>query len=153
MISVTKIFRFEMGHAIDEYDGMCKFIHGHSYVLHVTISAQEKVKEPLPAPGFVIDFKELKKIVSDRVISKLDHALVLSEQYLKKHPSTDGTNQNLIIWPYEPSAENILYFIRQELQQALSNSFMLIRLKLWETSDSFAEWEQRHSDSREGTNT
>lgn len=144
MISVTKIFRFEMGHAIDEYEGMCKFIHGHSYVLHVTVSALEKKKEPLPAPGFVIDFKELKKIVNEKIISKLDHALVLSEQYVKKHPSNGGTNQNLIIWPYEPSAENILYFIRQELQQSLSDNFSLVRLKLWETSDSFAEWENSH---------
>lgn len=149
MISVTKIFRFEMGHAIDEYDGMCKYIHGHSYVLHVSICAGKKSSEPLPPPGFVIDFKELKKIVSDKVVSKLDHALVLSEQYLKKHPSNGGSNQNLIIWPYEPSAENILYFIRQELQQALSENFILTRLKLWETSDSFAEWEYQPSHSRE----
>ncbi|MBS1745683.1 MAG: 6-carboxytetrahydropterin synthase [Bacteroidetes bacterium] len=143
MISVTKIFRFEMGHAIDEYDGMCKYIHGHSYVLHVTVGAIEKNESHLPPPGFVIDFKDLKRIVNEKIIQRLDHALVLSEQYLKKHAYNSGDGQNLITWPYEPSAENILFFIRHELQDSLSNNYHLIRLRLWETSDSFAEWENK----------
>lgn len=145
MLSVTKIFRFEMGHAIHNYNGMCKFIHGHSYVLHVTVSARQKNDLPLPPPGFVIDFKELKAIVNERIIHKLDHALVLSEDYLNNHPQTPSKEQNLITWQYEPSAENILFFIRQELQNSLSASHRLIRLKLWETSESFAEWESEDS--------
>ena len=142
MISVTKIFRFEMGHAIDGYEGMCKYIHGHSYVLHVTVSTEPQQPEPIAAPGFVIDFKELKRIVQDKVISKLDHSLVLSTNYLRKHPNA-GAGQNLITWSYEPSAENILYYIREELMQSLPPSYRIVRLRLWETADSFAEWENR----------
>ncbi|MBS1920331.1 MAG: 6-carboxytetrahydropterin synthase [Bacteroidetes bacterium] len=140
MISVTKIFRFEMGHAIDEYDGMCKYIHGHSYVLHVTVSTETKNSDPIIPPGFIIDFKELKSIVQDKIIHRLDHALVLSEQYVKKHPKNVGEGQNLLIWPYEPSAENILFFVQQELQNSFPGNYKLVSLKLWETSDSFAEW-------------
>jgi 6-pyruvoyltetrahydropterin/6-carboxytetrahydropterin synthase len=142
MIAVTKIFRFEMGHAISCYEGMCKYIHGHSYVLHVTVAAKNSSDEPLPAPGFVIDFKELKKIVNEKVINKLDHSLVLSENYIKEHPNA-GMGQNFMLWPYEPSAENILYFIRTEVQDALSEHYHVVRLRLWETADSFAEWENR----------
>lgn len=130
-----------MGHAIDGYEGMCKYIHGHSYVLHVTVRARRQNDEVLPTPGFVIDFKELKKIVNEKVIKRLDHSLVLSESYLKKHPEA-GKGQNLMIWPYEPSAENILYFIKNELEDTFPEKYLISRLRLWETSDSFAEWEK-----------
>lgn len=147
MISVTKIFRFEMGHAINDYDGMCRYIHGHSYVLHVTVGAKSENAVPLLPPGFVIDFKELKKIVGENIVNKLDHALVLSENYLKKHPKTPTDGQNLLIWPYEPSAENILFFIQHELLKSLSKKYKLIKLRLWETAESFAEWDNSFPDS------
>lgn len=140
MITVTKIFRFEMGHAIDGYEGMCKYIHGHSYVLHVTVTTTGAGDKPLPSPGFIIDFKELKKIVNGNLVAKLDHSLILSEQYVAKHPDI-MQEQNLMVLPYEPSAENMLYFIRTELQGAFSEKYDIVRLKLWETCDSFAEWE------------
>ncbi|MDE7148907.1 MAG: 6-carboxytetrahydropterin synthase, partial [Bacteroidales bacterium] len=37
-LSVTKIFRFEMAHALPDYDGPCAHLHGHSYRLEVTLS-------------------------------------------------------------------------------------------------------------------
>lgn len=140
MTSVTKVFRFEMGHAIHNYGGLCKYIHGHSYVLHVTVTAKEQTDGPLPAPGFVIDFKDLKKVVNEHVIDLLDHALVLSEDYMKAHPEAQ-IGKNIFIWPYEPSAENILYFIREKVSQHLPEDFKIVRMRLWETADSFAEWE------------
>ncbi len=140
MITVTKIFRFEMGHAIHGYEGMCKYIHGHSYVLHVSVKSLSENIEPIQSPGFVIDFKLLKKIVNEKIIQKLDHTLVLSSQYLKEHPNA-GTGQNLLIWDYEPSAENILFFIKNEIKDVLSPHFQIVRLRLWETSESYAEWE------------
>ena len=38
MLKLTKIFHFEMAHAIHGYAGACKHIHGHSYELHVTVT-------------------------------------------------------------------------------------------------------------------
>jgi 6-pyruvoyltetrahydropterin/6-carboxytetrahydropterin synthase len=36
-IRVSKEFHFEMAHALWNYDGPCKNIHGHSYKLIVTV--------------------------------------------------------------------------------------------------------------------
>jgi 6-pyruvoyltetrahydropterin/6-carboxytetrahydropterin synthase len=36
-IRVTKRFHFEMAHALRCHDGLCANIHGHSYVLDVTL--------------------------------------------------------------------------------------------------------------------
>ncbi len=68
MIPVTKIFHFEMAHATQGYSGECKNIDGHSYELHVSVSSATNEADYIPAPGFLIDFKKLKKLVTESVI-------------------------------------------------------------------------------------
>lgn len=139
MLQVTKIFHFEMAHAIHGYSGACKNIHGHSYELHVTVSANQQGDNYIPGTGFVVDFKELKKCVNESVITLLDHKLVLSKEYIAAHTPVMNL-ENVIIWEIEPSAENILVFIQKELSQALPANIQLTALKLYETRDSFAKW-------------
>ncbi len=139
MLQVTKIFRFEMAHAIVGYDGPCKNIHGHSYELHVTTATPDDRDCYLPAPGFVIDFKDLKKIVQHTVIRKLDHQLVLSNEFLKKDASVKNLS-NLFLWEVEPSAENLLIYLQKNIQENLPEGVQLKKLKLYETNDSYAEW-------------
>lgn len=141
MLFVTKIFRFETAHAIFGYCGSCRNIHGHSYELHVTVQPSAPVEGYLPDTGFVIDFKDLKKIVQQQVVSRMDHCIILSEAYLKAHPQL-GTLENLDIWPIEPTAENILLKIKEALQPAMPDKVELRKLKLYETADSYAEWEK-----------
>ena len=139
MLQITKIFRFEMAHAIDGYAGKCKNVHGHSYALHVTVGSNSNEDDYLSAPGFVIDFKQLKNIVNERVVDILDHKLVLSTAYLKLHESLKG-QENLVIWEYEPSAENMLIYIKKNLQSVFPKEIKLVKLRLFETADSYAEW-------------
>ena len=139
MIQVTKIFRFEMAHAITGYDGPCKHIHGHSYVLHVTATEKNGKDNYMAAPGFVIDFKDLKSIVNKSVIDQLDHKLVLSKAFLLKHLHAKQF-ENLVVWDMEPSAENMLIYISREIQKKLPENVILKYLKLYETNNSYAEW-------------
>lgn len=139
MIQITKIFRFEMAHAIHGYAGSCKNIHGHSYILHVSVAGNTFGDNFVPAPGFIFDFKQLKQIVNETVIKKLDHHLVLSNEYLKADPSLISS-ENIFAWEMEPTAENILFYIKQNLLQTLPSEIKLIRLTLFETADSYAEW-------------
>ena len=139
MITITKIFRFEMAHAIFGYAGKCKNIHGHSYILHVTVTKSSSSDGFITGPGFIMDFKELKKIVNEKIIKELDHRLVLSDEYLKLNPAF-GSAENIFKWKIEPSAENILIYIKQEIEMALPQEIKLIKLKLYETADSYAEW-------------
>ena len=36
-LRLTKEFRFETSHALDQYQGLCQNLHGHSYRLFVTV--------------------------------------------------------------------------------------------------------------------
>jgi 6-pyruvoyltetrahydropterin/6-carboxytetrahydropterin synthase len=139
MIHLTKIFHFETAHAIYGYQGACKNIHGHSYELQVTIAANNNEDEFIEAPGFIIDFKEIKHIVKTNIVEQFDHKLILSEAFIKANKTID-TQQNLVVWKYEPTAENILIHIKKNLFNLLSKDLKLVHLKLYETKDSFAEW-------------
>ena len=141
MLQVTRIFRFEMAHAIHGYTGACRHIHGHSYELHVSASQVNGEDDYLPAPGFVMDFKELKHLM-EPIITSLDHKLVLSRDYLNKHSGLHDL-ENLVTWEHEPSAENILTFIRLSLQKTLPPTTELHKLKIYETKNSYAEWENK----------
>ena len=128
-----------MAHAIFGYSGACKNIHGHSYELQVTVSSGEEGQSFIPAPGFFLDFKELKQIVNSTIIHLFDHKLVLSRDYLAKIQDLHS-QENLLIWEAEPTAENMLVFIQRILRENLPPAIRLAELKLYETKNSYATW-------------
>ena len=145
MLQLTKIFHFETAHAILGYPGGCKNIHGHSYELHVTVSGRETEGEYIPAPGLVFDFKELKQLVIESILKKVDHKLVLSQDYIAEHPEI-SLQENLVIMEAEPTAENLLIYMHRVLSSALPLTVNLAELKLYETKDSFAKWVNRNKE-------
>ena len=70
-IRVTKFYDFEMAHALWNYDGLCKNIHGHSYKLFVTVIGEPINNENDNKNGMVIDFSDLKKIVKEKLLTNL----------------------------------------------------------------------------------
>ncbi len=77
--------------------------------------------------------------MNETIINKLNHQLVLSNEYLKLNQSFKSA-ENISVWKMEPSAENILMYIKQNLQNALPAEIKLTGLNLFETADSYAEW-------------
>ena len=140
MIRLTKIFHFEMAHALSQYNGPCKNIHGHTYSLHVTIGVDKEPADYIPAPGILVDFKTIKKIVQENIIQVLDHSLLLSREYTEQNPACLALH-NLIIFEADPSAENLLLYIRRQLSEFLPAGVSLKKLVLFETQESYAEWE------------
>jgi 6-pyruvoyltetrahydropterin/6-carboxytetrahydropterin synthase len=138
MIRLTKVFRFETAHAIHGYNGQCKDIHGHSYVLHATVAGQANNDDYIPAPGFVFDFKDLKK-AGVEIVETLDHKLVLSKDYIAVHPEITN-HANVVIWDFEPTAENILLYVKGVFLRNLPEEIKLVQLKIYETENSYAEW-------------
>jgi len=139
MLSLTKIFHFEMAHAIHGYSDSCKNIHGHSYKLHVTVTAGKESKNYIQDPGYILDFKELKRLVTAAIITTLDHQLALSRGFLSQNPDIT-LQENLVILDSEPTAGNLLIFMAKILTKELPEDVTLVKLKLFETNDSYAEW-------------
>jgi 6-pyruvoyltetrahydropterin/6-carboxytetrahydropterin synthase len=140
-IRITKLFNFEMAHALKDYDGPCKNIHGHSYELYVTVSGIPINDKSSAKNGMLIDFGDLKKIVRLAIVDQLDHALMLNSEMpdnLVNELKNGFAKVSLV--DYQPTSENMLIDFAQRLQNALPQSVKLHSLKLRETVTSFAEW-------------
>lgn len=142
MIRLTKEFSFEAAHALEGYDGACREIHGHSYRLFVTIKGEPISDFNHPKCGMVMDFGELKKIVNEQIVSKLDHAFVMRRSNLSSEVegSLKGVFSNIVLVDYQPTCENMLYDFAGRIMSRLPQGVELHSLKLHETATSFAEW-------------
>lgn len=139
MITLTKVFHFEMAHAIHGYPGNCKNVHGHSYELHVTVSPANQTEAYIKTPGYLVDFKEIKKLVKNAIVDQFDHKLLLSQDFLQANPNF-ASQENLVQWEVEPTAENLLIYIQHEISNRLDADIRLSHLRLFETVDSYADW-------------
>ncbi|MGL4364588.1 MAG: 6-pyruvoyl trahydropterin synthase family protein [Bacteroidales bacterium] len=138
-IRVTKEFTFEMAHCLENYDGKCRNIHGHSYRLFVCVMGTPNTDQDSPKLGMLIDFSELKNIVNEHIIQHFDHALMLCKtSNLNKVQILD--NMQKIVVRYQPTCENMVLHIAEILQEKLPKNINLHSIKLHETATSFAEW-------------
>ena len=79
---LNKDMHFSAAHFIPhEEAGKCQVMHGHTYHINVTIGGNE-----LDTLGFLIDFKQLKKLIHD----KYDHSVLNDHPEFKGHfPTTE----------------------------------------------------------------
>ncbi len=140
-IRVTKEFGFESAHALWNYDGKCKNIHGHSYKLMITVLGETITDSSNIKLGMVIDFGDLKQIVNQHIVSVFDHALILNT----KAPKT-GFNSipemfdRMLIVDYQPTCENMVADFARIIAKELPQGVALFSIRLYETPTSYAEW-------------
>jgi 6-pyruvoyltetrahydropterin/6-carboxytetrahydropterin synthase len=139
-VRVTKRFTFEMAHALRCHDGLCANIHGHSYVLDVTLAGAPADAPGEPKDGMVIDFADLKRMVKP-IVDRFDHALFLHERDRGAVDLANALFGRVIFTPYQPTCENILLAIVEELAPQLPAGVALAKARLQETATSWAEWE------------
>jgi len=123
MYELTTIVDFEAAHRLPEYPGKCNRLHGHNWKVEVTVAGDQ-----LDQLGMLIDFKELKQILSG-IIGTLDH------YYLNEIEPFCTIN---------PTAENIARYIYEKLQTALMdiNRVKVQMVKVWESPHSAAVYRE-----------
>lgn len=139
VLRITKEFRFEGAHALPGYDGRCRNIHGHSYILYVTIKGEPLCGTNSPKEGMVVDFKELKAVVNENIIDIFDHALILRKDAVAARELAAGYG-NVVLVDFQPTTENLICYFAQVLREKLPQGAELFSLKMHETAGSFAEW-------------
>lgn len=140
-IRVTKLFTFDMAHALYGYDGPCRNIHGHTYKLSVTLKGKALADKDHPKNGMVMDFTDFKEIVKNAVVNVFDHSLVLNQN--SPHaalPELRNNFEKINFVPYQPSCENLIIDFLNRIKTQLPKHIVLNNLKLEETPSSFAEW-------------
>jgi 6-pyruvoyltetrahydropterin/6-carboxytetrahydropterin synthase len=140
-IRVTKEFSFEMAHALWNYDGPCRNVHGHSYRLFVTLTGTPVNDAENPKNGMVIDFTDLSNIIRKEIVDVFDHSVVINNKFeadkLKLLHQMFG---NIIVVDYQPTCENLIVDFAERISQFIPAGVKLHNLRLYETARSFAEW-------------
>lgn len=103
-------FSFDAAHHLPRYLGKCEALHGHTYHLAVVLRGSPDHE------GMVMDFTQLKQIVQERVLDKLDHTCL----------------NDLIP---QPTAEEIAKWIWRALKTPLERpNCTLHEIQVWETA-------------------
>lgn len=96
--------------------------HGHNYILYVTVAGDID-----PKSGYVMDAKQLKKIIYEKIIDKVDHKnLNVDVDFLKGKVT---------------SSENLLASFWDELESEINNERRkLYKLRIHETENNITEY-------------
>ncbi len=130
-----------MAHALENYSGLCKNIHGHTYQLEVTVRGHTAHSPVSPKDGMLIDFSDLKKLVNTHIVELWDHALMLNASTPKSIlDEVINHYERVIIVDFQPTTENMLAYIAEKVQTILPENVYLYSLKLSETQNSYAQW-------------
>ena len=131
MYSVTRIIHFCYGHRLREYDGKCRYLHGHNGKVEIELSSDR-----LDPRGMVKDFEEIKRTVQQWIDTTLDHTMLLR----KDDPALPGLRQAgelVYVMDSNPTAEAIAKLI---FDYAASQGFPVTAVRLWETEHSVAAY-------------
>ena len=131
-----------MAHALEGHDGACSRIHGHSYRLWVTVGGEPSGDTDSPKQGMVVDFGDLKRIVSREILERFDHAFVVrctaDNSALVDAMAAHYEGVRVVDW--QPTSENLVRHFVELLRPHLPAGVTLRAVKLSETATSFAEW-------------
>lgn len=109
---LRKEFTFDAAHKLEHYHGKCEALHGHTYRLAVTLKGHPDEED------MVFDFVQLKRVVKEKAVDRLDHA------YL-----------NDILG--QPTAENIAVWIWRQIEEDVRRpNCELHTVQVWETATS-----------------
>lgn len=138
MLTVSKEFSFEAAHMLSEHEGDCKNLHGHSYKMIVEVTGDIQ-------NGMVIDFKDLKNIVKQFIIDKIDHSFIYYKNSNDEveHQIAEVLKQGgkrIFEVDYRPTAENMSLDFYNILNREIKNmGIRVVSITLYETQTSFAK--------------
>jgi len=131
MFRVTREIDFCYGHRLLNYDGKCRYLHGHNGRAVIVIESEQ-----LDSRGMVLDFSDIKRVVSQWIDEKLDHRMILHRQDPAVAMLTQ-LGEPLFLVDANPTAENIAKLI---FDFAAGESFPIVEVDLWETPHCFATY-------------
>lgn len=131
MYSVTKVINFCYGHRLLDYEGKCRYLHGHNGRVEIELES-----ETLDRRGMVRDFNEIKQSIQAWIDRELDHKMLLN----RKDPVVAilrRLDEPTYVLDANPTAEAIAKLI---FDYTASRGFPVTAVRLWETDRSVATY-------------
>lgn len=143
-MQITTRLEFDAGHRIPSHKSQCRNLHGHRYVIEITLSGDIIQNEGASEQGMVMDFSDVKAIARQQVVDKWDHAFLV---YRHDQPVLDFLNSlpdhKTVIMETVPTAENMaaeaFRILDASYRDTYGNHLRLERVRLFETPNSWAD--------------
>ena len=147
---ICKTFEIENGHMLSKHPDLCKFPHGHSRKVEFVLEA-----DALDQNEMVCDFKSLKEAMGN-FLRAWDHALCVNTKDPQHDMLKRAYGERVISFDgIDPTTEVMAHRVHEELERNLaayaSNpsakyplrpSVRIVKVRVWETSSSWAEYEE-----------
>jgi 6-pyruvoyltetrahydropterin/6-carboxytetrahydropterin synthase len=131
MFNVSRKIDFCYGHRLLNYEGKCRYLHGHNGTVLITIEASGLDKQ-----GMVLDFTEIKRVVHAWIDETLDHRMILHRDdpivaVLKE------AGEPMCLLDSNPTAENLAKLV---FDFAVAEGYPVVEVRFWETPNCFASY-------------
>lgn len=141
---ITTRLEFDSGHRIPNHKSQCRNLHGHRYVLEITLSGDIIKQENVSENGMVMDFSDVKAIAKESVVNVWDHAFLVYQHdtevlnFLNSLP-----DHKTVVFPTVPTAENMALeafkILKSKYHDTYGNHLKLEKVRLYETPNSWAD--------------
>ena len=144
MITITKKLEFDAGHRIHDHRSQCKNLHGHRYVIEITVQGDILEIPGDSSNGMIMDFSDIKAIAKTHIVDKWDHAFIV---YNEDHEVVNFLNSldghKTISIDLIPTAENLAQIafniLAPEYTAKYQNNLRLAKLRLFETPNCWVD--------------
>ena len=141
---ITRRLEFDAGHRIPDHRSQCRHLHGHRYVIEITLSGNIIDKAGDSANGMVMDFSLVKDLAKANLVDEWDHAFLA---FAGDRTIVDFLNSlpdhKTVILDQVPTAENLARIAFDRLnavyRDTYGNHLRLERIRLYETPNCWAD--------------
>jgi len=131
MFRVAREIHFCYGHRLLNYEGKCKYLHGHNGRAVITLQS-----DTLDPRGMVFDFGEIKRSLSAWIDDVLDHRMILRRDD-PAIPLMKQLGEPVFLMDRNPTAENLARLI---FDRAAELGLPVVEVRLWETPHCLAAY-------------
>ena len=141
--TISKEVEFDAGHRVPSHGSKCRNPHGHRYRVRVLCSGTIVNDPGAPDDGMLVDFGDLKALMTTLIHDPLDHSFICheSDPLLAALQMWDPT-WHVVDFPFIPTAENIARWCWDQLDGPITERFrdglQLAEVAVWETPTSVA---------------
>lgn len=137
MITAERYHDISCGHRVVGHEGKCRFLHGHNYRIHFTVSS-----DALDDIGRVVDFSVIKSQLCQWLEEHFDHKFLIWEEDDLLEQLQALSPESLVIVPFNPTAENIAQYLVEVVgpEQLRGYAVRLISCKIEETAKCSASY-------------
>jgi 6-pyruvoyltetrahydropterin/6-carboxytetrahydropterin synthase len=141
---ITRRLEFDAGHRIPDHASQCRHLHGHRYVIEISLEGRVIDAPGSATNGMVMDFGEIKRIAWEKVVSQWDHAfLVWREDTRVLEFLASLPDHKTVVLDMVPTAENLAATAFRILDAAYrdtcGNALHLEQVRLFETPNCWAD--------------